>query len=119
MSLFDRLPHRVDIMQPTVTRDNGGGNTSSYSARASNVACQILSPMDSAQDRFAQEQLVGSYVVAFKGTPDLVYRGDVLEIVSAQGVIAVGVRLRVTGIKYQPSVGSIPNHLHVNAERLE
>lgn len=119
MSLFDRLPHRVNILAPTTSRDAGGGNTITYSTRSANVACQILSPMDSEQDRFAQEQLVGSYVVAFKGTPDLVYRGDVLEIVSAQGVVAAGILLRVTGIKYQPSVGSIPNHLHVNAERLE
>jgi hypothetical protein len=118
MSLFDSLPHKVNVLAPGITRDTGGGIITTYTTRTANVKCQILAPMDSAQERFAQEQLVGNYVLAFKGTADLVYRGDVLEIVSAKGVIAAGVRLRVTGIKYQPAVGSIPNHLHVNAERL-
>lgn len=119
MSLFDRLPHTVDILGPQSSdRDAGGGVAVTWpTTRAASVPCLISAPFDAAQDRFGQENLVGSYTLAFAGTVT-VARGDLLSVVSAD-TLPAGTKLRVTGLKAQPAVGGITAHLHVQAERVE
>ena len=117
MSLFDRLPHRVDLYPPTVARDSGGGTSLTYpAARSTDVPCLICSPTDTTQDRFSQDNLVGQYTLAFRGTVT-VLRGDKV-VVTDSGGLFDGVSMHVTGIKYQPAVGGIAAHLHVAAERV-
>jgi len=117
MSLFDRLPHRVDLYPPTVARDSGGGTSLTYpAARATDVPCLINSPFDSATDRFAQDNLIGQYTLALRGTVT-VLRGDKV-VVTDSGGLFDGISLHVTGIKTQPAVGGIAAHLHITAERV-
>lgn len=117
--IWDNLPHVVDVLGPqTTATDAGGGVVVTWpTTRAANVPCLINAPFDSASDRFAQDNLIGTWTLAMAGTVT-VARGDLLSVVSAD-VVPAGTKLRVTGLKYQPGVGGIDSHLHVSAERVE
>lgn len=97
------MEHEVTIKKPTSGDDGGGGVSVTYTNRTTGVACLINAPMRTKQDRFAQEQLIGTVTVAtFDGTAQ---RGD--KLVVTKGPPYVGAELHVTGIKSQPGVDAL------------
>lgn len=94
------MEHVLTIQSSTSGTDAGGGVSAGYADRTTGVACLINAPFTTAQDRFAQEQLIGTVTVA---TYDqTVQRGDRLVVTS--GPPYVGAILHVTGTKTQPGV---------------
>lgn len=97
------MEHTVTIQSQTTGTDAGGGVSSTFADRTTGVKCLINAPMRTPQERFGQEQLIGTVTVAtFDGT---VQRGD--KLVVTAGPPYVGATLHVTGIKSQPGVDAI------------
>ena len=94
--------HIVNVLGPAVDiKDAGGGDQITWpTTRAAGVKCLINAPMTSIQDRFEQDNLIGTVTVAIFYTG--VMRGDLLVV--TKGPPYVGATLRVTGIKEQPGV---------------
>lgn len=114
MSLFDRLPHRVDVHGPQESAtDDGAGVVVTWDVvRDPNVPCLLNWSAAGVQDRFGQDQLVGSVSVAFNRNAT-VGRGDMLVVV---GGWSDGKRMRVVSINPIDSVGGIPDFLMASCE---
>ena len=94
--------HLIDVYGPQANApDLGGGDEVTWPVvRQSGVQCLINAPMLGVQDRFSQDNLIGTVQIAtfYIG----IQRGDLLVV--TKGPPYVGAQMRVTGFKEQPGV---------------
>lgn len=105
MSLFDNLPHEVNVLgPPNVVQDSSKGEVITWpTVRAAGVPCLIRQGTGSEQNEFGQsERQRATHSIAFGPDNDGdVQTGDALEDVNT------GVRYRFTGDRPQQGVGGI------------
>ncbi len=104
MSLFDNLPHAIDIYgPPLVTVDNAGGEVITWpTLRAGSVPCLICANQGGERDEFNQSQRTrNQYTIAFSDYDGGVDNGD--KIID----LGTGATYRFTGDRPQQGVGGI------------
>lgn len=104
MSLFDNLPHLVDVYgPPVVTSDAARGQVITWpTVRAEGVPCLILQGTASERNEFTQqEQQVAQHSIAFSD-----YDGG-LEVGDKLVDVKTGRSYRFTGDRPQQGVGGI------------
>lgn len=94
------MEHAVTVEYPSSTRDAGGGETLSWTTRATGVACLLNVAGANDSERFSQQGLIGPVTGATYYTA--IARGDRITVTA--GPSLVGVVLRLTGLKVQPAV---------------
>lgn len=114
MSIFADLPHRVRVQGPQASATDGGGGVevSWDVVRDPLIPCLLNWSPAGVQDRFGQDQLIGSCSVAFNQDAT-VERGDVLVVVGGR---SDGKVMRVTAINPIDGVGGIDTFLMATCE---
>jgi SPP1 family predicted phage head-tail adaptor len=110
VSLQTLLTHRVTVQSEVVTRDSDGGVITTYSDKATDIACQIHELSAAERLRHAQLSTAVSHEIITRYAS--VEKADRI-------LLPEGTYVRVQGVQTVRSQGTIPTHYVILGEEVK